>query len=502
MPRPAAAGARPARPPRPSRRWRRSRGRRPGPGSRPPRGGAASASTARGVGDGAAADRARRRRGRPRPRRPPPPSRPSAARRRRGRAAAAPARWMPRASASRHVLGPRRLEGPLDQRVRHPRRVAVGQVGLHRHLGAHLLPGGDQQRRVVRLGVEDRPHGVADARRGVQVDVRGAPRSLRVAVGHPDRHRLLQAEHVAEVLGEVGQHRQLGRAGVAEDRRHAVLAEEVEGCFAHDRHRAHPTTAGKIALRPQVAAPTDPIRCRMARGGNRISSPGRPGGCRLAGVAGWSLPCSARRCSPPSPSPPGPAADRPGSGSSAPRQDRPDPRLDPARGRRDDRPQADRRTSVPERPLRDLHQRGLRRAAAQNPRRIIGCPRCHVADSDHKNGLALDIGPASWSARCDPALEGVTRLAHWAEPRQNRPRAPFRWVGYEGDANHGCGHHLHLSWNHAEVARYRVAPGSRSSAAPRKPGGSGRTGGPSGGVKPGRTTLVPRPATGGIGPGD
>lgn len=141
----------------------------------------------------------------------------------------------------------------------------------------------------------------------------------------------------------------------------------------------------------------------------------------------------------------------------------------------------------------------------QNPRRIIGCPRCHVADSDHKNGLALDIGPRQWSARCDRHWKGVTRLAHWAEPRQNRPRAPFRWVGYEGDANHGCGHHLHLSWTHAEVARYRVAPWVEVFGGSGKPGGSGGsggTGGPNGGVRAGRTKLVPRPATGGIGPGD
>ena len=28
-------------------------------------------------------------------------------------------------------------------------------------------------------------------------------------------------------------------------------------------------------------------------------------------------------------------------------------------------------------------------------------------------------------------------------------RTPWRWVGYNGDANHGRGNHLHLSWNHA-----------------------------------------------------
>ena len=140
----------------------------------------------------------------------------------------------------RHVLGARRLVAPLDQRVRHPGRVAVGEVGLQGDLGARLLARGDQQRRVVGLGVEDRPHRVADPGRGVQVDDGGAAGGLGEAVGHPDHDRLLQAEHVAEVGREVGQHRQLGRAGVAEDRRHPLLAEEVERGLADGRHRRQP----------------------------------------------------------------------------------------------------------------------------------------------------------------------------------------------------------------------------------------------------------------------
>ena len=58
---------------------------------------------------------------------------------------------------------------------------------------------------------------------------------------------------------------------------------------------------------------------------------------------------------------------------------------------------------------------------------------------------------------CDSAWRGITRLAHWAEPVQNRPRAPFRWVGYDGDAGHGCGHHLHLSWEHAIAPMFQLA---------------------------------------------
>lgn len=74
----------------------------------------------------------------------------------------------------------------------------------------------------------------------------------------------------------------------------------------------------------------------------------------------------------------------------------------------------------------------------------------HAADGEHPLGLAIDLVPGpggSW--------DDIDRLAHWAEPRQGRPRAPFRWVGYDGDSNHGRGHHLHLSWNHAEVPSRR-----------------------------------------------
>jgi hypothetical protein len=87
----------------------------------------------------------------------------------------------------------------------------------------------------------------------------------------------------------------------------------------------------------------------------------------------------------------------------------------------------------------------------------VGCRGCHVKNSDHHNGLAVDIVPLRYSPRCDANWRGVTRLARWAEPRQNRPRAPFRWVGYDGDPGHGCGHHLHLSWEHAEVQEFQLA---------------------------------------------
>ena len=62
----------------------------------------------------------------------------------------------------------------------------------------------------------------------------------------------------------------------------------------------------------------------------------------------------------------------------------------------------------------------------------------HAVNGEHPLGLALDIVP-------DKAAGGrwsdIDRLARWAEPRQDRPRKPFRWVGYDGDAGHGRGHH-------------------------------------------------------------
>jgi hypothetical protein len=86
-----------------------------------------------------------------------------------------------------------------------------------------------------------------------------------------------------------------------------------------------------------------------------------------------------------------------------------------------------------------------------------GCNNCHVHDSDHYNGLAVDLVPLHGSGTCDASWAGISRLAAWAEPVQNQPAPPFRWVGYDGDAGHGCGNHLHLSWQHAAAAQFQLA---------------------------------------------
>lgn len=138
-----------------------------------------------------------------------------------------------------------------------------------------------------------------------------------------------------------------------------------------------------------------------------------------------------------------------------------------------------------------------------------GCHGCHVKNSDHYNGLAVDIVPLNGTARCDRRWRGITRLARWAEPRGDRPVPPFRWVGYNGDSGHGCGHHLHLSWNHAATRQFRLAewvevlpPELTAEVAKprnkkRKPKRSPKPGGQAGGGQTGGLALS---QTGGVAP--
>jgi hypothetical protein len=107
----------------------------------------------------------------------------------------------------------------------------------------------------------------------------------------------------------------------------------------------------------------------------------------------------------------------------------------------------------------------------------VGCNMCHVKDSDHYNGVAVDLVPLNGTpGKCDASWAPITRLAEWAEPLQNQPVPPFRWVGYNGDAGHGCGNHLHLSWQHAPAPMFQLAEwvevfpvGPAGERKPRKP---------------------------------
>jgi len=107
-------------------------------------------------------------------------------------------------------------------------------------------------------------------------------------------------------------------------------------------------------------------------------------------------------------------------------------------------------------------------------------PTGHAAGGEHPIGLALDI--FSGNGR-NSGWNKIDKLAKLAEPRQNRPRLPWRWVGYDGDSGHGRGHHLHLSWGHNDGTTPRKpAKWVLTRSCPGGGGGDGDGGGGSGGT--------------------
>jgi hypothetical protein len=75
----------------------------------------------------------------------------------------------------------------------------------------------------------------------------------------------------------------------------------------------------------------------------------------------------------------------------------------------------------------------------------------HASNGEHPLGLATDIVPNKAKGG---RWKTVGKLAEKAEPRQNHPRPPWRWVGYTGDAGHGPHNHLHLSWMHNQHTKF------------------------------------------------
>lgn len=106
----------------------------------------------------------------------------------------------------------------------------------------------------------------------------------------------------------------------------------------------------------------------------------------------------------------------------------------------------------------------------------------HASNGEHPIGLAADIVPDTSRGG---TWRDVTALANFAEPTRDQPIPPFRWVGYNGDAGHGRGNHLHLSWDHSDT---RPGVPAESVYTMRCPGSSPRKGGngnDTGGGKPG-----------------
>ncbi len=129
----------------------------------------------------------------------------------------------------RHIFRPRRLDAEFDVRPWEFRRALGIEKRIQRHDRARLLARGDDQRRLVTVGVEDITHRIADAGRGMQIDEAGVAARLRIAVGHADDGGFLQAQHVVDVVGPVAEERQFGRPGIAEHLLDAERAQQAEG---------------------------------------------------------------------------------------------------------------------------------------------------------------------------------------------------------------------------------------------------------------------------------
>jgi len=105
--------------------------------------------------------------------------------------------------------------------------------------------------------------------------IKAALRRVGEAVGHAEHRGFLEPEHVAEVVREIAEHRQLGRSRIAEDRRDAELAKQF------DRRAAH-----RLAIGLELD-----LRARLLFGvGSHHLSPSRPGSRSSSGLNALHLP--------------------------------------------------------------------------------------------------------------------------------------------------------------------------------------------------------------------
>jgi GntR family transcriptional repressor for pyruvate dehydrogenase complex len=147
------------------------------------------------------------------------------------------ASWYARATLPGHVLRPHRLIDP-DRVVARQALQPPGQERLEREVAAVLLADEHDDRRAVLARRGERGDRVAEPRRRVQQRQRRRAARDGVAGGHRDRRALVQREHELEVVGQPGEERHLGRAGVREDRRQLEATQHIE------RHGPHGVLAG------------------------------------------------------------------------------------------------------------------------------------------------------------------------------------------------------------------------------------------------------------------
>ena len=89
---------------------------------------------------------------------------------------------------------------PLRDRSGEPGEVA-GEKWVGRDVAIILLPGRHDERRLIRLSVGQRADRVTKTGRSMQIQKSGTTRRLRIPLGDTDRGRLLEREHVVQVVG-------------------------------------------------------------------------------------------------------------------------------------------------------------------------------------------------------------------------------------------------------------------------------------------------------------
>ena len=138
-----------------------------------------------------------------------------------------------------NVFGAERLVGPLYVGL-HDLDGAADEERLGENLAAVLLAGGDDERSLAEMRVDERGKAVAGAGDRVEIHEGGFVAREGVAEGHAGGDAFVQAEDVLEAGRHVLEERQLARTGIAEDGGHPKIAEHFVGGFSYRGHRCGP----------------------------------------------------------------------------------------------------------------------------------------------------------------------------------------------------------------------------------------------------------------------
>src|SRR5581483_11017210 len=182
---------------------------------------------------------------------------------------------------ARHVL----CAGGLLDGDRVLAREALEPAGEERlvlEMSAVLLADEDDERRPVDPRRRERRHARAETRGRVQEDERRLPAPDRVARGERDDRVLVESEHEPQVVGQIGEERDLRRPGVREDRRQVVAAQRVERRVANRTdHGLRFQTSSSPSPTVSSALSTRSSRwTRSAKWATAIASPSSGGGSK------------------------------------------------------------------------------------------------------------------------------------------------------------------------------------------------------------------------------